>query len=161
MKPPKFIFQDFGCNRGRPMVQVLLVLFRAAQLARRRGPRALSILTAALYRSYAIVLLSVDIPVSTTVGPRLRIHHGFGLVIHDRAQIGADVTLRHGVTLGARASGETGVPSVGDRVEIGAGAMLIGPIRVNDEAIVGANAVVTRSVDAGATVSGSPARPTV
>lgn len=154
------LLQDWKCNTGRPSIQILLLLLRMAQVSRRRTrSRALTRLTSAAYRSYALTVASVDIPVSTRIGPGLRIHHGFGLVIHDRTVIGGDVTLRHGTTFGTRASGAIDAPEVGDRVDIGASALVIGPVRLGDDCKVGAGSVVVHDVPPGLVVAGNPARP--
>jgi serine acetyltransferase len=91
------------------------------------------------------------------VGPRLRIFHGFCLVIHPNTRIGSDVTLRHGVTLGNKGN-LTGAPVLEDGVEIGAHAQIIGQITIGHKAVVGAGAVVTKNVPTGAIVAGNPAR---
>lgn len=105
-------------------------------------------------------ILGIDIPATAIIGSGLRIMHGTGLVIHDRAIIGRDCTLRHGVTLGirGRAKGEDGPPHIGNSVNIGSGAQILGPVTVGDNAQIGAGAVVLRDVPSGATAVGNPAR---
>jgi serine O-acetyltransferase len=88
------------------------------------------------------------------------IDHGMGVVIGETAVVGNDVLLYHGVTLGGT-SAQKGVkrhPSVGDRVTLGAHAILLGPIHIADEAKVGAGAIVLKNVEAKTTVVGIPAR---
>ncbi len=105
------------------------------------------------------VLTGVDIHPAATFGRRVFIDHAVGVVIGETAVVGDDVTIFHGVTLGGL--GHTPGrrhPAVGDRVLIGAGATLLGPITVGDDARVGANSVVLGDVPPGATVVGSPAR---
>lgn len=91
------------------------------------------------------------------VGQRLRIFHGFCLVIHPQTRIGNDVTLRHGVTLGNKGN-LTGAPVLEDGVEVGAHAQVIGPITIGRQAVIGAGAVVTKNVPPGAVVAGNPAK---
>ncbi len=105
----------------------------------------------------------VDIHPGARIGPGLFIDHGMGTVIGATAEIGRDVTLLHQVTLGARGGARQGScgkrhPTVGDRVVVGAGAKLLGPIRIGSDARIGANAVVLEDVPAGATAVGVPAR---
>jgi serine O-acetyltransferase/putative colanic acid biosynthesis acetyltransferase WcaB len=97
------------------------------------------------------------LPWRTEAAYPIRIFHGVGLVVNDGARIGSNVVLRHGVTIGN--SGKTDeCPIIGDNVEIGAGAQLIGPISIGPGAIIGANAVVLTDVPAGAIAVGVPAR---
>jgi len=104
-------------------------------------------------------LTGIEIHPAAELGPRLFIDHGMGVVIGETAIVGADVTIYHGVTLGGTslAHGKRH-PTVGDRVTIGAGAKILGPITLGAGAKVGSNAVVVRDVPAGATAVGIPAR---
>ncbi len=105
-------------------------------------------------------ITGIEIHPGAKIGRRLFIDHGMGLVVGETAEIGDDVLIYHGVTLGGL-SGQPGKrhPTVEDGVAIGAGAQVLGPITVGAGARVGANAVVTRDVPRGATVVGIPARP--
>ena len=101
----------------------------------------------------------IELPRTTVVGRRLLIGHQHGIVIHYDSRIGDDCVIRQNVTLGA-AMGDRprDAPVLGNGVELGAGAVLIGRIRVGDGARIGPNAVVTRNVAAGATVFAQPPR---
>ncbi len=112
------------------------------------------------YRIVVDWVMGIDLPPEVQVGPGLAIFHGTGLVVHSSTVIGSDVLLRHGVTLGALGEGasESNGPRIGDRVRIGAGAIVLGPIHVGHDAVIGAGAVVVHDVPAGATVVGNPAR---
>ena len=93
----------------------------------------------------------------TQVGPRLRVHHGYGLVVNAKTVIGADVELRQCTTIGARGISD-GAPRIEDGVSVGANAIVIGPVVVGRNSTVGAGAVVVRDVDANTKVVGNPAR---
>jgi serine O-acetyltransferase len=104
-------------------------------------------------------LTNVDIHPGARIGRRLFIDHGAGVVIGETAEIGADVTLYHGVTLGGTSwSPGKRHPTLGDEVVVGAGAKILGPITVGRGARVGANSVVIEYTPPGATVVGIPAR---
>jgi serine O-acetyltransferase len=100
-----------------------------------------------LFARISLFLTGVDIGPGAEIGPGLWISHGVGLVIGGNARIGRDATLLHGVTIGAPGRGrQAEMPTVGDSVFIGAGAKLIGAIRIGDRVFVGVNVVVTRDV---------------
>jgi serine O-acetyltransferase len=106
----------------------------------------------------------VEIHPGAKIGRRLFIDHGMGVVIGETAEVGDDVLIYHGVTLGGLsfdAAGKPGKrhPTVCDGVAIGAGAQVLGPITVGTGARIGANAVVVADVPPGASVVGIPARP--
>ena len=95
----------------------------------------------------------VEIHPGARIGRRVVIDHGMGIVIGETARVGDDVLLFHGVTLGGRGTGSTRRhPEIGNRVLIGAGATILGPVRVGDGARIGAGALVVDDVPAGAVV---------
>jgi serine O-acetyltransferase len=100
---------------------------------------------------------SVDIHPGATIGEGLFIDHALGVVIGETAEIGTDVTIYQGVTLGGT-SLERGKrhPTIGDRVTIGAGAKVLGPVTVGSGSRIGANAVVVRDVPPDSVVVGVP-----
>jgi len=104
-------------------------------------------------------LTGIEIHPGATIGRRVFIDHGMGIVIGETAVIGDDCTLYHGVTLGGT-SWNKGKrhPTLGRNVVIGAGAKVLGPVLIGDGAKIGSNAVVVRDVPAGATAVGIPAR---
>jgi len=109
-------------------------------------------------------LTAIDIHPGARIGRNFFIDHGF-TVIGETAQIGDDVTIYQNVTLGGTnpTDGMAGKrhPTIGDGVIIGSGAQVLGPIIVGPRARIGANAVVTKDVPEGATMTGIPARPTL
>jgi len=104
-------------------------------------------------------LTGIEIHPGATIGRRVFIDHGMGVVIGETAEIGDDCTLYHGVTLGG-VSWNKGKrhPTLGKGVVVGAGAKILGPFEGGDGAKVGSNSVVVKAVPAGATVVGIPAR---
>jgi serine O-acetyltransferase len=104
-------------------------------------------------------LTGVEIHPGATIGRRVFIDHGMGVVIGETAEIGDGCTLYHGVTLGG-VSWNKGKrhPTLGKDVVVGAGAKILGPFTVGEGAKVGSNSVVVKAVPAGATVVGIPAR---
>jgi len=108
------------------------------------------------------VLTGVEIHPGASIGPGFFIDHGSGVVIGETAEVGAEVTLFHGVTLGGTSlSPGKRHPTLGDRVVVGAGAKLLGAIHIGDDCRIGANAVVVKSVPPNSVVVGVPGRPVV
>ena len=107
----------------------------------------------------ARMLTQIDIHPGATIGRRFFIDHGCGVVIGETSEIGNDVTLYHGVTLGGT-SWNAGKrhPTLGDGVVVGAGAKILGPVNIGSNARIAANSVVIEDVTAEMTVVGIPGR---
>lgn len=104
-------------------------------------------------------ITGIEIHPGAQIGKRFFIDHGMGVVIGETAEIGDDCTLYHGVTLGGTTwQKEKRHPTLGDNVVVGAGAKVLGPIKIGDGARIGSNSVVVKDVPAGATVVGIPGR---
>ncbi|MFI2485442.1 serine O-acetyltransferase EpsC [Promicromonospora kroppenstedtii] len=116
-------------------------------------------LPARLLSQLARAATGIEIHPGARLGQRMFIDHGMGVVIGETAVVGDDVMLYHGVTLGGRSlSRGKRHPTLGDRVTVGAGAKVLGPVWIGDDAQIGANAVVVKDVPAGAVAVGIPAR---
>ena len=103
-------------------------------------------------------LTGIEIHPGATIGRRFFIDHGMGVVIGETAEIGDDVMLYHGVTLGGRQrEGGKRHPTIGDGVAVGAGAKVLGPIIIGAGSVIGANAVVTKDAPADSILVGVPA----
>lgn len=154
------VWQDWPVNPGDMRIRLLLGAFRLAQKLHRlpAAMRWLALPYLAFYQFLAYWELGIELNYKAAVGPRLRLHHGFGLVIHDRAVIGADCILRHCTTIGNRRGGDD-CPVIGNGVDIGSNSVIIGAIKVGDNAVIGAGSVVLRDVAPRQTVAGNPARP--
>jgi serine O-acetyltransferase len=107
-------------------------------------------------------LTGIEIHPAAKIGKGLLIDHGMGVVIGETAEIGDDCTIYHGVTLGGTTlnRGQKRHPTLKNRVTVGAGAKILGPIIVGNDAKIGANAVVVKDVPAGMTAIGVPAQVT-
>ena len=115
--------------------------------------------TARVISAFGRFLTGVDIHPAARIGKNLFIDHATGVVIGETAEIGDDVTLYHGVTLGGTSSCQgKRHPTLGNRVILGAGAKLLGPIVIGDDARIGSNAVVLKDVPDSATAVGVPAQ---
>ncbi len=138
------------------------VFYRISHAAWRRGWHLLGRFVSHLGR----MATGIEIHPGAAIGRRFFIDHGMGVVIGETAEIGDDVTLYHGVTLGGIApsidaesqADQKRHPTLEDGVIVGSGAQVLGPITVGAGARVGANAVVVKDVPPGVTVVGIPAR---
>jgi serine O-acetyltransferase len=101
----------------------------------------------------------IELHYTAKIGRRVLIAHQGAIVIHEAATVGDDCVLRHGVTLGSAGNYSVDdAPVLGDRVSVGAGAMILGGVTVGDDATIGPNAVVLTDVPPGAIATAAPAR---
>ena len=113
-----------------------------------------------LYRILKLVsqiLTGIDLPCEVTIGRRLVIEHFGGIIISGDTVLGDDVVLRNGVTIGLKHTGIAGAPIIGNRVDIGTGAKILGAIHIGDDVVIGANAVVLKDIPANSLAVGVPA----
>lgn len=104
-----------------------------------------------------IAAWGIDLPYNAKIGRRFRIVH-HGAVFIGAREIGDDVTIRHSVTIGLNRKHERRAPRIGNRIEIGPGACIVGDIQVDDDSVIGANTVLAQNVTASSTVLGVPGR---
>ena len=104
------------------------------------------------------ILTGIDLPCEVTVGRRFKIEHFGDIIISGDTVFGDDVVIRNGVTVGLKRTNERGAPVIGNRVDIGAGAKVLGPIRIGDDVAIGANAVVLQDVPPNSLAIGVPAQ---
>jgi len=159
----ELIREDFNSHERDPWRQGVwvMLIYRFGRWRYGLRPAVLRKLFSIIYRALKIVvqiITGIDLPCEVQVGRRLVIEHFGGIVISGDTVIGDDVTLRHGVTLGLRRTRVPGAPVIGNRVDLGAGAKVLGHVHIGDDAVIGANAVVLCDVPAGALAVGVPAR---
>jgi len=104
------------------------------------------------------ILTGIELPCEAKLGRRFRIDHFGGIVISGDAVFGDDCVIRNGVTVGLRHTGQRGAPIIGDRADIGAGAKILGSIRIGNDVAIGANAVVITDVPSNSIAVGVPAK---
>lgn len=156
------IVEDFRSN-SHLKSKFILLLYRVAHLSGVSSSRIIyhSFLPYRFaYRLIVDWILGVDIPWKVSLGRQTILFHSCALVINESVKLGNGCILRHSVTIGNKLSpsGETLSPRVGDRVEFGAGCIVIGDVSIGDDAVIGAGAVVTKNVPPGAIMVGNPAR---
>jgi serine O-acetyltransferase len=104
------------------------------------------------------IVTGIELPCEVNVGSNFVIDHFGGIIISGFAQIGNNCRIRNGVVIGLQRAGESRAPLIGDNVDIGAGAKLLGPIRIGNNVLIGANAVVINDVPHNCIAVGVPAR---
>ena len=113
-----------------------------------------------IFNKLSIILTGVDIDPRAKIGPGLLIVHGVGIVIHHSSIVGDNLLILHGVTLGFKdyLSLDAKAPTLGNNVTLSAGAKILGNITIEDNVLIGANAVVTESIPANSVAVGIPAK---
>lgn len=153
---------DLECNKfWRP--RFVVVFFRLANFFATHN-RLVFLLGSPVIALYIFIVewvMGIEIPPKTRIGKGLTLFHGYGLVINGYSEIGEFCVLRQGVTIGnimCRDGSVGGTPSVGNHVEFGANACVLGDVDIGNHARIGAGAVVLRDVPAGTIAVGVPAR---
>ena len=138
-----------------------LVIYRFGRWRYGIRPRLLRVPFSFLYKLskfFSEMLLGIELPCEATVGRGFTIEHVGAIVISGDAVFGDDCVIRNGVTVGLRNRNHRGSPVIGHRVDIGAGAKLLGPIRIGNDVAIGANAVVLCDVPDNCIAVGIPAQ---
>jgi putative colanic acid biosynthesis acetyltransferase WcaB len=151
------IFQDWKANKGNPKGRIVLCFFRLCQGIRRAPFWPLGLPVLGLYVVLIHWIMGIELDYKSDIGPGLALHHGMKLVVHHKVKIGAGCVLRQFVTIGEKAPGGP-VPVLGERVEVGANAVILGGIHLGDESVIGAGSVVLHDVPPRAVVAGNPAQ---
>lgn len=162
MRLLKLIREDWSVN-PHAKSKFVLAFFRlayASGAARSSLVRKLTIPLRVVYRIVVDWFMGIDLPTKVKIGRRPVLYHSIALVINEGVVIGDDCILRHSVTIGNKltSDGESAAPIIGNDVEFGAGAIILGGITIGDGAKIGAAAVVTKSVAPGAIMVGNPCR---
>lgn len=138
-----------------------MVVYRFGRWRYTIRPRLLRLPFSFLYKllkPVSEILTGIELPCEVVLGHRFRIDHFGGIIISGDVVFGDDCVIRNGVTVGLRHTGHRGSPVIGNRVDIGAGAKVLGPIHIGDDVAIGANAVVITDVPANSIAVGIPAR---
>ena len=137
-----------------------IAVYRFGQYLYEEAPRPLRALLRIPYeiaRKILVLAIGIHLSPETQIGPGFFISHFGGIWINPRVRMGARCTIAHAITIGAP-DAEVGAPVLGDRVWIGAGAVITGPVQVGSGAVIGANSLVSSNVPENAVVVGVPAR---
>ena len=152
-----FILQDWAANKANAKGRVITLLFRIANFcATRKIYFYLGIPYLVFYKILVEWFFSMEIPWRIKAGKGLIIYHGQGLVINHQAVIGEYCTLRHCTTIGNKHE-NSGSPVIGNYVNVGSNACIIGDIHIGDHVTIGCGSVVVRSIPANTVVAGNPA----
>lgn len=158
----KNIRGDFIAHRGKLLNWGFqaMVVYRFGRWRYRIKPRLLRLPFSLLYRLmyFFIQGKGIELPCEVEVGDGFRIDHQGGIVISGYAKIGRNCVVRNGVTIGLARIDDLSAPTIGDNVDIGAGAKLLGRITIGDNVKIGANAVVLSDIPSNSIAVGIPAK---
>lgn len=159
-----FVFQDWAANYSNPTKgKYVVVLFRLAQyIKKNRFSYYLFFWYLLLYRIIVEWFMCIELSWNTEIGPGFQIYHGSGLVIHPKVRIGENCKIRQCCTIGVRQDENydynDNAPFIGDNVDIGCNTVIIGPVLLGNDVVIGAGSVVVKSLPSGSVAVGNPAR---
>jgi serine O-acetyltransferase len=138
----------------------VMIVYRFGRWRYGVSPRVLRLPLSLIYhclKLWSQILTGIDLPCEVKLGRRFLIEHFGGIIVSGDAIFGDDCVIRNGVTVGLRRTNERGAPVFGNRVDIGAGAVILGRIHIGNDVSIGANAVVLTDVPAASIAVGVPA----
>lgn len=158
-----YLLQDWKANKGNIKGRIVMIAFRTVAWLRHLPAPLwyLGIPVLILYRIIVEWFLGIELPFKTKVGKGLIIQHGQALVINDGAVIGKNCVLRNGCTIGIKkdvSGNKSKAPVLGNHVDVGANVVIIGPVEIGDNVIIGAGSVVVKDIPSHCVVAGNPAR---
>jgi len=155
------IFQDWSTNHHNVKGRAVMVFFRCASFVNRHIIlRIIFFWYLLLYKLIIGWLFNIEISCKVKIGSGFKLQYGYGSVINGATSIGKNCTLRHLTTIGSKIldNGSFGpAPVIGDNVDIGVNAIIIGDISVGNNVVIGAGAVVTKDVKSHCVIGGNPA----
>jgi putative colanic acid biosynthesis acetyltransferase WcaB len=156
------IFQDWSINRGNPKAQIVLSCYRFAHWCKHKKIYTYMFCWYLLWYRLAIEWgLGIEINWNVKAGPNLRFFHGQGLILNSGVQLGKWCILRQGTTIGNKqlANGQiSAAPIIGDSVDIGANVIIVGPITIGNNAVIGAGSIVLKDIGENEVWAGNPAK---
>ena len=157
-----YIFQDWKANRGNVKARIVLTMFRLVNAINRYMLLKIIFFPYLMfYRFFVEWSLGIELPRKLQAGKNLIFYHGQGLVVNFGSIIGENCVLRNGVTIGHKklADGShSKCPQIGNNVDIGPNACIIGDVTIGNNVTIGAGAVVVKSIPANSVAVGNPAR---
>jgi len=157
-----YLFQDWKANRGNIKGRLVLFMFRLVNAINRYMLLKIILFPyLVFYRFFVEWVLCIELPRKLTVGKNFVFYHGQALVVNFKTVIGENCVLRNGVTIGHKVLADgsfTRCPQIGNNVDVGPNVCIIGDITIGDNVVIGAGAVVVKSIPANSVAVGNPAR---
>ena len=151
------LFSEIMAVRNNTKGLIFILAFRtSAFFVKSAVLRLIGLPVRLFYKLFVQWILGIDVPDTTVIGRNFNVFHGSGLVISEETIIGENVIVRHNTTIGnAREGG--GCPRIGNNVNVGANAVIIGAINIGNNSLIAAGSVVIRDVPDNVVVAGNPA----